>query len=627
MPISIQCPACKREYKVDDKLAGKKVKCKQCGEAISVADPEMDRREPDVLGLEDEPVASATGWRGPVGGGGGGGGASVKRCPSCRTPNNPAAVMCVACGFSLRPEPAVVVETFGVKEQAPQKKKRKFVRDPDSPMTASIDSIVNMAVWWGSIAAVGVWVVHIARSMGGLSPNYLLPLGVVIGVGVVIVAPLMMIAIKVAARFVAFIPRNDTFNRVLLSLLPPFAASLLAGWPGFNAQPFVVMAWIAAPALFIYLFRSEVKEWISTVGAAVVALFIGWWIAGMAASAVGSAVGGLYADMLPDGPWQGLATGHSPAPAPPAPEKVAVASTGQAPVASAATAPGTLPFMPLPVGASPAGNGVAETPGAGHGTVAVVTSQPPARSGEPSPLSPTPGPTAITPSVTSGPSFFADVSVEDKNLQDVRDVVMPSPPAPWMLVVKASDSGTVTAERWSVQPSAKKGVQTFSELPKQPNCYALSPNGSTLVAVVHFPKNQLQISSFDNKPPRVFPLEEGSASPTLLGFIDNTHVCLRWNLGGMSKIQIWNTYAGSPSRTIPVELLGGAREEIATSPNGRLMAMFSRAPTAPTDPRLSTRTQGLSSKESRRRARNSHRWDWRFHQTARRSRCMPSFPT
>src|SRR5687768_17403077 len=37
MPITAQCAACKKQYRLVDEMAGKKVKCKQCGQTFDVA--------------------------------------------------------------------------------------------------------------------------------------------------------------------------------------------------------------------------------------------------------------------------------------------------------------------------------------------------------------------------------------------------------------------------------------------------------------------------------------------------------------------------------------------------------------------------------------------------------------
>ena len=183
-------------------------------------------------------------------------------------------------------------------------------------------------------------------------------MGLVIAVGALIVAPLMTIAIKVAARFVPFIPRNDTYNRVLLSLLPPFAGALVGGWPHLApsiASAIATLTAILSPALFIYLFRSEIKEWGSTVGAGVAGLFVGWFLAGFVATIVASATGPLYADMLPAGPWKSFATGVAPLPAP---KTEVAAATSAAPTTLAATeaAPEPLTSAPTPTPAATPGS-------------------------------------------------------------------------------------------------------------------------------------------------------------------------------------------------------------------------------------------------------------------------------
>ena len=39
MAIETQCPGCRKRYRVKDELAGRKIKCKQCGKPIKVEDP------------------------------------------------------------------------------------------------------------------------------------------------------------------------------------------------------------------------------------------------------------------------------------------------------------------------------------------------------------------------------------------------------------------------------------------------------------------------------------------------------------------------------------------------------------------------------------------------------------
>ena len=143
-----------------------------------------------------------------------------------------------------------------------------------------------------------------------------------------------------------------------------------------------------------------------------------------------------------------------------------------------------------------------------------------------------------------------------------------------MLVVKGSDAGgSVTVERWSLQPLAKKGSQSFNELPQQPNGYALSPHGDGLASVVHFPRNQLQLSNFDTKAPVktiAFPVERANTVPSMIGFLDPGHFCVRWTLGGITNYQIWSS-SGATSRMVAPEMEFGS-DNVAFSPNGHLLA-------------------------------------------------------
>ena len=122
MPIPIQCPACQRQYNVGDNLAGKKVKCRECGESIPVPDPNAD---PEILAIDDDAPPSPASPKG---------GPSVKRCPSCRTPNPPTAIRCSACGYSLSPEPTVAVEeNIGVAPTSGAPKNASSSAPPTTP--------------------------------------------------------------------------------------------------------------------------------------------------------------------------------------------------------------------------------------------------------------------------------------------------------------------------------------------------------------------------------------------------------------------------------------------------------------------------------------------------------------
>jgi predicted Zn finger-like uncharacterized protein len=74
MPIVLGCPGCGKRYEVDSALAGKKSRCKQCGEvfqipAESASESSADRsreaagqRSADTSRTASSPVGSASTW-------------------------------------------------------------------------------------------------------------------------------------------------------------------------------------------------------------------------------------------------------------------------------------------------------------------------------------------------------------------------------------------------------------------------------------------------------------------------------------------------------------------------------------------------------------------------------------
>ncbi len=392
-----------------------------------------------------------------------GSGPSVKRCPSCRTPNAPGASVCEACGYAFEGgSGAAEVETgssggtFGVSGADPVRKKRRFVRDPGSPILNQVDSLLSLIVWWGSIAAVAVWVVHVGRSPVGISVGTLLPLGFVLGVIALIGAPLAMISIKVTAKYADFIPRDDVYNRALISLLVPFSASLVTGWPGFENPAISTGGWIAGAALFVYLFRGEVVEWVASVIAGGAGALVGWWVAGLIAAGVASANGPMYADMLlTDGGWAQLAhaTGHSPLPTPASTEPaVADGTTGSTPTTEASgTTKKATSFLTSGNPDGTENTAENQTATLTHGP----TAQNPQNGGNTGPGGASQLPTVL-PAVQD--SYFAEMEADDPGLAGISDVVMPFPPATLFLVVNGGDGGAVEVERWSLFAADGEGV-------------------------------------------------------------------------------------------------------------------------------------------------------------------------
>lgn len=59
MAITAQCGSCNKKFKANDTLAGKRVKCPQCGGAITIPVPQPADSSGSMAGLLDEESVSA----------------------------------------------------------------------------------------------------------------------------------------------------------------------------------------------------------------------------------------------------------------------------------------------------------------------------------------------------------------------------------------------------------------------------------------------------------------------------------------------------------------------------------------------------------------------------------------
>lgn len=96
MPIEVRCP-CGQVYQVKSELAGKRVRCKKCGGAItvpaevfptSVDEFSTAGADPFQMNFELENIKDLPGLG--------------RKCPNCTVPLEPHAVFCVRCGFNLK---------------------------------------------------------------------------------------------------------------------------------------------------------------------------------------------------------------------------------------------------------------------------------------------------------------------------------------------------------------------------------------------------------------------------------------------------------------------------------------------------------------------------------------------
>ena len=101
MPIKVQCNSCGASFKAKDELAGRRVKCPQCKQPITIAAPQPAVQSVGAGGynplldlLDDENVKSVA--QGPI-------------CDFCGAEVAPGTIICIECGMNL--ETGVQMET------------------------------------------------------------------------------------------------------------------------------------------------------------------------------------------------------------------------------------------------------------------------------------------------------------------------------------------------------------------------------------------------------------------------------------------------------------------------------------------------------------------------------------
>ncbi|HWE04739.1 MAG TPA: hypothetical protein VG326_20195 [Tepidisphaeraceae bacterium] len=107
MSIEFNCQGCGKHYKVADAMAGKRAKCKGCGQVVEVPTPvqeplDVSGIDVDVVDVPPPTPAKPISQRSVGAKTAGAPQDAPARCPSCQAALAPNAVLCTACGFDLR---------------------------------------------------------------------------------------------------------------------------------------------------------------------------------------------------------------------------------------------------------------------------------------------------------------------------------------------------------------------------------------------------------------------------------------------------------------------------------------------------------------------------------------------
>jgi len=184
MPIPVQCGSCRKRFSAKEQLAGRTVKCPQCGGALTIPascpEPETVRRETessdeDALAPPPARVAEPS----TSAGASGESTASTPEvaCPSCNATLKTGAVLCVQCGYNLRTGQKLEASRRADDQTAPKSSDKAAVaaRAAGPYVLGSTLSLVGVligaALWYVVALIAGVengWIAWGVGFLGGL---------------------------------------------------------------------------------------------------------------------------------------------------------------------------------------------------------------------------------------------------------------------------------------------------------------------------------------------------------------------------------------------------------------------------------------------------------------------------
>ncbi len=579
MSIVAQCQACKAKYNVPDTMAGKKVRCKKCGQIFGVPAPETEidllPDEPDLSGVDDENDAPAAR---PI----------LAKSAVRPAPRRPSVLPPVS---SMRGE----VDT-GEDESSDESGDTDLAANPAFafPGNAFIEGalpylIVAVAVVWMVSSTLRVedfgrsWVGHLRWFV------YLLAY-------VVIVYPITMLGVRTAGENLRFgLPPAHAWKVFSLFSLPFMLGviwSLTGVGPIGTYTAGIVVGLIIALAGFLFLYRLRPNQMVAGLGiitaffvsGCALAALLGFGINIVLVSAMKptETVGAIPRSPLgPAFPW----------PQPPL-EKRNTVTKGNP------TTEDTSPETPVTKGAGDPVI-VPETPGKGStapGTVdagdpkmikpkdptdpnPLVASTDPEKKmpTEPgvNPLDPTivpvipvkPAPVIVSPMLAAAP-----VNSPIGEFDDIFYSALAGPPV--ALVVRERGPISDTLEVWNTQPFEKKGTLSPPHPLNEHPIYWVGPRGLIFARLIDFPKKLIEIRlTAEDKVIRTIELDtERLGIPEIIGFAGKNQIAILWDLGQRHGVELFDTTTGQRMRTIDLPGFQKSKGNIAFSPDGRYFA-------------------------------------------------------
>lgn len=626
MAVQSKCPQCGKRYVAPDKMAGRRVRCRQCNTVFALSTESMP--EPD---LNAATGAGGQSWAGAE---------LASSDGSTVSHVHVGTIAGATTGLEAEAADAAGADLQAVQQAAGESARPGWAAPPRSNPGFDFPGSREVDRWLPAVLVLiaGAWLVAKTASSnetGAGWVTYVRLLAFVL-MFVIVVFPAGLTTLRRTARKLNILPPPNAAWRTFAVYFFPFAACvaiwLTTGGTLTGVALGCVAGTIALAGGLWLLFRLREQDLPLTLGAGVGAFVAAVAVAFLLLALVNQfalAMGGTpdptaRSPLGPGLPWYAKAEAGPAKDGKKVPERTstpaAVADGGNG---SEADDAGTTATTDTPQDA--VGNDVASAAGDGDPS----SDPPPADPGKPAAtvLIPepsvanrvgavntganlSPGTAVATPDGTGGPSqptaaaaaptsrpSLAAAVVEP--LKDVaQEVVFPDtvPPdgTPVVMATVRAASGSAAAQQDRVQLWIAHGGGTdwrphgnplfISRPSNEPVKYHLSPEGTRLAYLTNFPKLAVRVASFETGGFSDVPLALPQGLPRLIGFASPNIVAVHWESAGRSAVEVWNVQSpggaagGTPKPLRQVEMVGltHAPGYFALSPDGRSLAVIAR---------------------------------------------------
>jgi hypothetical protein len=174
------------------------------------------------------------------------------------------------------------------------------------------------------------------------------------------------------------------------------------------------------------------------------------------------------------------------------------------------------------------------------------------------------------------------------------EVIHPLTPSGWMAVARGSVEQNGKIERWSIPTQAGQTMEKSGVIPRThdanvSDAYALSPDGELLARISSFPSLQLHVYSFSSGTLKQTPKlqEDPSVRSEVFGFASADRLLVRRTNDArrIDAFEIWDIRAGRMLRRVQVPPFDKTASSVAISPDGLTLAVAARgdSPQSPPD--------------------------------------------